>query len=100
MINRNVHSTFSTISLYNGLIGIPSAGKYVHNLGLQASNLISCSNHALNSSLDTVATKMKDEGYATHLIGKKVKSSKNTYLLKLTAVLDSDGTAQSSLFLF
>ena len=60
------------------LFGISSAGKYIHNLGLQASNLISCSNHALNSSLDTVATKMKDEGYATHLIGKKMKSPENT----------------------
>ena len=59
-------------------IGLFSPGKYIHNLGLQASNLISCSNHALNSSLDTVATKMKDEGYATHLIGKRMKTSKNT----------------------
>ena len=59
-------------------IGLSSTGKYIHNLGLQASNLISCSNHALNSSLDTVATKMKDEGYATHLIGKKMKSPENT----------------------
>jgi len=46
------------------------SGKYSIHLGLHDSNLPACTNEELNSTLDTVADKMKQEGYTTHMIGK------------------------------
>ena len=45
-------------------------GKHVIHLGLHDSNLASCTKDALPLAEDTVADVLKEQGYATHLIGK------------------------------
>ena len=40
------------------------------HLGLHDSNLASCTKDALPLAEDTVADVLKEQGYATHLIGK------------------------------
>ena len=45
-------------------------GKYALNLGLQDSNLDSCTNEKLDLNVDTIGDAMQAEGYTTHMIGK------------------------------
>ena len=45
-------------------------GKYALNLGLQDSNLDSCTNEELDLNVDTIGDAMQAEGYTTHMIGK------------------------------
>ena len=45
-------------------------GKYALNLGLQDSNLDSCTNEELDLNVETIGDAMQAEGYTTHMIGK------------------------------
>ena len=45
-------------------------GKYALNLGLQDSNLDSCTNEELDLNVVTIGDAMQAEGYTTHMIGK------------------------------